>query len=189
MRSGGLAEQQSIPTEGIVHSRNMSSVISPRVSLSRRSMQGALVVAILFLLTGRAEATTQVFYVSVTTGSDSPAGGTLATPWKTIPYALLQVTGTSPDPVELRVDAGTYNSAITMEEFVSILGGYKPGFSSRDPRTFVSVLNGGGTATHVVLCANNATLDGFTVTGGNATGTGDNALGGGVFRDGTARVN
>ena len=38
----------------------------------------------------------------------------------------------------------------------------------------------------MVLCADDALLDGFTITGGNADGTGDGAYGGGIFCDGTS---
>jgi hypothetical protein len=72
---------------------------------------------------------------------------------------------------------------VVMEGYVSLFGGYKTGFGSWDPLIYISVIDGGGTAYHAVTCASNATLDGFTVTGGNAGGAGDDANGAGFFCD------
>ncbi|MGC4118138.1 MAG: hypothetical protein QM765_27025 [Myxococcales bacterium] len=88
---------------------------------------------------------------------------------------------------EVRVAAGTYgiyqqspDDTVQLRPRVQVLGGFPAGFGSdRDPAANVTVLDGrqapasdGGAQTrvfHVVTGADQALLDGFTVTGGAAT--------------------
>jgi hypothetical protein len=98
-----------------------------------------------------------------------------------------QVSGTVADPVELRIAQGTYTGTVTMEGWVDLLGGYQAGSWVRDPSTYVSTLDGGGIS-RVVLCADNTRLDGFVVTGGVASGLGEDGNGGGIYCNGTSPV-
>jgi len=86
-------------------------------------------------------------------------------------------TPAAPDLANLR----TFN----LPDKVTILGGFQGnGSGKRDPVNFPTVLSGGGTLYHVVTAGDDvaqtgvtATLDGLTITGGNATG----AVGGTLF--------
>jgi len=97
------------------------------------------------------------------------------------------------------VAAGTYGlrdfedrNVLVLVPGVSVLGGFtghETGIEMRSPETFLTTLDGQGSAYHVVLAigADGAVLDGFTITGGNATGymletaRGGTSDGGGVF--------
>jgi len=92
-------------------------------------------------------------------------------------YCSIQdaIDDASPGDV-INVAAGTYDESITLESGVQVLG------AGAD----VTIIDGstarsGQPAYHVVVGANNATLDGFTVTGGSANGTGSKRRGGGMY--------
>ena len=89
------------------------------------------------------------------------------------------------------VDTGS----LVMREGVDIYGGFAGTESSRDQRdweTRVTTIDGstaraGNAAYHVLVGANNATIDGFTITGGYAHGPVPNArecYGAGMYNDG-----
>lgn len=88
-------------------------------------------------------------------------------------------------------NGGGQGSVLTLRSGVSVYGGfdgYKSGTGAREAtlaaRNFVAnvtVLDGATTALHVVIGANNARLDGFTITRGNASGTGAAGNGGGMY--------
>lgn len=80
---------------------------------------------------------------------------------------------------------------------VDLYGGFAGGESARDDRDIaanVTILSGdlgtGGdsadNAFHVVTGADNATMDGFTISGGNADGADENGNGGGMYNNQTA---
>jgi hypothetical protein len=75
-----------------------------------------------------------------------------------------------------------------MKPYVDLYGGYETAGWTRDTALHVTVLDGGGTAKHVVVGADNARIDGFTIRGGNANGAGLEANGGGVFCNRTSPV-
>ncbi len=85
---------------------------------------------------------------------------------------------------EVRVAAGTYKlgadraSSFVLQPGVRVYGGYKG--EKRDPAKNVTVLEG-NRAYHVLIGANGAVLDGFTITGGYADGTGYDGKGGGLI--------
>ncbi|MBI4558235.1 MAG: right-handed parallel beta-helix repeat-containing protein [Candidatus Hydrogenedentes bacterium] len=85
---------------------------------------------------------------------------------------------------ELRASAEVYNTgSVLMREGVHLYGGFagvETVRTQRDWTTHITTIDGstsrnGEAAYHVVVGANDATLDGFTITGGNA----DSFLGGG----------
>ena len=93
--------------------------------------------------------------------------------------------GADGDPV-IRLAAG-----------VEVLGGFngtETDATQRDPAGSLTVLDGQGSSYHVVTGADNAVLDGFTVTGGNADGGvlqgryGGTFTGGGMFNAGVSPV-
>ena len=92
-------------------------------------------------------------------------------------YCSIQdaIDDASPGDV-INVAAGTYDESITLEGGVQVLG------AGADVTTIDgSTARSGQPAYHVVVGANNAALDGFTVTGGNANGTGNYRRGGGMY--------
>ncbi len=86
---------------------------------------------------------------------------------------------------DIWVMAGTYVESITMRANVYLYGGFngtETDFYQRDWITNETIINGDG-ALHTVIGATSASLDGFTITGGNAAGGGN--VGGGFLADGT----
>jgi len=84
---------------------------------------------------------------------------------------------------EIWVKAGRYNEAITLKEGVALYGGFAGTETQRDERNWranETVIDATGLNTHVVIGANYATLDGFTLTGGSAS------KGGGLYCDSTS---
>jgi hypothetical protein len=72
---------------------------------------------------------------------------------------------------------------------VDVYGGFAgdetaPG--ERDPEANDTALSGGGIAFHVVTGADDSSIDGFSITGGNADGTGENLLGAGMYNRGAS---
>ncbi|MBN2681333.1 MAG: hypothetical protein JXR58_02385 [Bacteroidales bacterium] len=103
---------------------------------------------------------------------------------------------------EVWVAAGTYFSSITnnreeslqMKDFVNIYGGFNGTeslISERDWINNITIISGDigvssdntDNAYHVVRAANNCTLDGFTISHGNANGELLNRLGGAIYFD------
>jgi parallel beta-helix repeat protein len=90
---------------------------------------------------------------------------------------------------EIRVATGTYTDAAgTVAEIiktVTLLGGWDGGFITRDPDTYPTTLDAQGNGRVVYISGDVLpTIDGFTITGGNATseiiGTGQ---GGGIYSE------
>lgn len=95
---------------------------------------------------------------------------------------------------EIWVVEGTYTSGTSSSEVpvveladgIELYGGFdgsETQLADRDVSANPTVLDGGGTAYHVVIGADGAVLDGFTITGGNACGTGNDARGGGIYME------
>ena len=116
-------------------------------------------------------------------------------------YALTQ----SVSGQEIWAAAGTYKptgdtdrtATFQLKNGVAVYGGFPttgdPGFADRDSAANVTVLSGdlngndagvtnnGENSYHVVTGANGATLDGVTISGGNANGSSPNDFGGGMY--------
>jgi predicted outer membrane repeat protein len=107
-------------------------------------------------------------------------------------YAALEtaLADAGADGAEIRVARGTYrlgpdrSCAFTLRPGVRLYGGYRG--ETRDPANAPSVLDGNGTY-HVVIGADGALLDGFTITGGRADGEGYDGKGGGLINYHNAR--
>ncbi|MBN2071582.1 MAG: hypothetical protein JW814_09020 [Candidatus Krumholzibacteriota bacterium] len=96
---------------------------------------------------------------------------------------------------EIWVVAGTYTSGTTdhdrpvvsLKSGVSLYGGFdgsEAALAERDVAANPTILDGNDMAFHVVIGADGAVLDGFTITGGNANGEGEAGRGAGVFLSG-----
>ena len=123
----------------------------------------ALVLALGFSLVTAVPVAAQTDYYVATTGSDS-GGGTSSDPWATIGHALSIV----PSGDTIHVAAGTYHEYITLTNGVKVLG------AGRD----FTFIEGGGSGTMVTatnIVDTTTTLDGFTITGGDAE------FGGGMY--------
>jgi len=67
---------------------------------------------------------------------------------------------------KVQVSQGTYYENVTLKEGVTLEGGWNEDFSRRDISAYVTTLDGSMNKGWVVLGANEATLDGFTVING-----------------------
>ena len=141
-----------------------------------------------------------IHYVS-TTGSDDSNGLSWAMAQKTVQAAI----DAAQTDDEIWVAAGTYKpttvadrtKSIVMKEGVAIYGGFAGTETSRNQRNWVvnqTILSGdigiqgdnSDNSYHVVIGANNATLDGFTIAGGTADG--EDQLGGGMLNESSSPI-
>lgn len=129
-------------------------------------------------------------YVDKTSGIDlAGRGGTLAGPWATIQHAIESVGGNPGNVITINVATGVYLEYVSLDSYEEIVGGFNASFSVRDVEAFPSVINarsisGGLPGLHAVLIDStvSATIDGFTITGGEAFGDGGSAeYGGGIL--------
>ena len=114
------------------------------------------------------------FYVNSLTGSDIPGNGTLPNPWKTITYALSQISGTGH---RVYVAGGTYNT--TLGESFPIL--MKNGISLVGDGDSLTIMDAAGT-NRVLSCVGitdpSTFISGFTIKGGVL---GSSLQGGGIL--------
>ena len=114
------------------------------------------------------------------------------------------ITAAQPGSADVWVAGGVYDEAradvdgsLALQSGVDVYGGFQKHYASFEMRNWESNLtvihgatarSGGVAAYHVVKGADNATLDGFTITGGNASGVFDSPQGsaGGMFIDTTS---
>lgn len=137
-----------------------------------------------------------VLHVNHSSAASSPDGASWSTAYPTLQAALSVATANS----EIWVAVGTYTpgsartDSFILRQDVAVYGGFVGNETYREARNWsahVTILSGDiGTlgdiadnCYHVVLGANNATLDGFTITAGNANGIGSQSAGGGMFND------
>ena len=124
-------------------------------------------------------------YVDAWSGNDSYSGMDWLNAKKSIAAGLaLSESLAGPDTVH--VAAGTYVENITLVSQTILLGGYPSGGGTRDPAAYETIIDGGAGLT-TVRGADNATIDGFTITGGKGENTGtDEVVGGGIACYGTS---
>ncbi|MBC8309752.1 MAG: DUF1565 domain-containing protein [Phycisphaerales bacterium] len=125
-----------------------------------------IVISLLLTLAGNALA--EVIYV------DADRGG-----WKTTYSTLHDALKAAKKGDEIWVANGTYKtngSSFQMVDGVNIIGGFSGNERSKnssDPDRNATILDGEGKTDHVVIGANDASLTGFTITGGNARRNGE----------------
>jgi parallel beta-helix repeat protein len=86
----------------------------------------------------------------------------------------------------VRVAQGTYFEHITLKTGVVLEGGWKKDFTSRNISSFATVIDGGKEKGTVVKCADNATLDGFTIIHATLLKTSETSEGSGIYCKGTS---
>ena len=88
----------------------------------------------------------------------------------------------------VQVAAGTYFQHIKLKKGVVLEGGWNSGFSHRDPAKYKTVLDGAKEKGPVVIGADGAALDGFTVIHGSMLIKGDLHMGSGIYCKNTSPV-
>ena len=73
----------------------------------------------------------------------------------------------------IKIAGGTYSGAVVLDDYISLYGGYDPTFTTRDPETYVTAIDGGGSG-NVVTCEGNdhVVLDGFEIRNSGGTSYG-----------------
>ncbi len=124
----------------------------------------------------------RVFHVSRTTGDDQTGEGSAGKPWSSVRHALAQARDAgAANRYAIFVAAGTYGEGtLEMKPSVDLYGGFDAKEWSRDVARHATVLDV-RRAGRVVIGADDARLDGFTIRGGSARGPG-----GGILCDRTA---
>jgi len=109
----------------------------------------------------------QICYVSVNRGSDKNGDGTVSNPWKTLVFALKQIREASESSAcAVFTAAGRYDQGtIVMKSFVDLYGGFEDQNWQRNIETYKTELDGQGVR-RVVIGANQAKIDGFTIRNG-----------------------
>lgn len=115
----------------------------------------------------------EIRYVSQATGSDHMGDGSSAKPWKSIRNAMALIKDSSVTKrYAVLISAGTYSGeTLIMKEYVDLYGGYDNSGMKRDIAEYVTVLDG-QRERRVVVGANHAKIDGFTIRGGRFRGKG-----------------
>ncbi len=162
------------------------------LTLARNLATGAILLLAAFLGVNANAAT---WYVDKdNTGTED--GTSWATAFKTIQPAVNAASAAGGG--EVWVAEGTYSEtrphasgALELKSTVSLYGGFagnETQRSERDLSAHTTIIDGstaraGSAAYHVVLGAEDSGIDGFTVTGGNANGGGENDRGGGIYNN------
>jgi hypothetical protein len=163
---------------------------------------GFFVLLVLAPAAGWSQVGTGVFRVDISTGVDSAGCGSVSTPCKNIQQAI-NLAGSGD---EIRVATGTYTYQASLDtlctgqigtsvlclksDALTILGGYSSGnWSSADPASNPTIIDGGGTRRGVLAENSNLSMIGFTIQNGyrkGASSGGDQqtfAFGGGMLAD------
>jgi parallel beta-helix repeat protein len=112
-------------------------------------------------------------YVAQMGGSDRSGDGSARKPWASVSHALSRITDANATRrYAVLVAQGRYGGAtLMMKSHVDLYGGFEPQGWRRDIFAHVTVLDGQG-ARRVVVGADHARLDGFTMTGGKVRAPG-----------------
>jgi hypothetical protein len=122
-----------------------------------------------------------VYHVSLE--GNNTTGQTWASAFTNIQVALDRASAVATDTI--RVRQGTYatTAPIWVTKPVILNGGYSGEGDERNPAVFLTVINGGQAVLHCFQVSANATIDGFSITGGSAFGAAPNSQGGGMYID------
>jgi hypothetical protein len=122
----------------------------------------------------RAETYSHVYYVSKTTGHNDRGDGSRDKPWATV-WPALGRAGREAGPERryaVFVAEGTYlDRQLQMKPHVDLYGGFEPSEWRRDVSRHVTVLDS-RQEDRVIVGADDARLDGFTIRGGRVRGPG-----------------
>jgi hypothetical protein len=136
-----------------------------------------LISAFLGLIPGIATASADpgTLYVDGATGIDAGDCQNMAAPCQTIAYAIIQAVQYD----DIWVTQGTYTENLVINKGVALWGGYESSDWVRDLDSYVTILDGDLSGSVVTFQgpSDGMVLDGFQVTGGNATSGG---MGGGI---------
>ena len=124
--------------------------------------------SILFFLTFALPCFAGDYFVDINSSSDITGDGSEEKPWKTITYALTQVTGKSRNPAIIHIAEGNYDITngevypIVMNNYIYLVGAYR--------RT--TILDASGfTESSAIYCYNvlGVGIDSLTITGGTGS--------------------
>jgi hypothetical protein len=124
----------------------------------------------------------RIVYANAAAGTGGD-GRSWATAYSSLHAALADA---GKDGAEVRVAAGNYqlgtnrSESFVLRPGVRLYGGFNGTDAPRDPAKHPTVLDGNHVC-HVLIGANGAVLDGFTITGGYADGLGYDGQGGGLI--------
>ena len=131
-------------------------------------------------------------YVNASTGDDESGDGSMERPWKSIEFALSEIQRSLSPLVTIRVSAGHYQEQITIPRSgIALEGGWNIGFSQRwnfsdngvEPSSeYETIIEWQNTQnpSSVIVAGTDTSIDGFTITGGNATNGGGISGGDGI---------
>jgi len=114
-------------------------------------------------------------------GSDEPGFGTMLQPFATPQYALEIADAVPGGEANIRVAEGTYLGTVELESWVNLMGGFSAADWARQIANHPTILDGEDSDS-VVVGADNALVEGFTIQNGNAN------RGGGVRCEGVSPV-
>ena len=162
------AELPTTRPRPLQHFREMASLMEYAMNtLSFRCSPRLTIFVLLAVILFAGTSLADNYYVNASTGSNATGNGTQSSPWKTITYGLSQISGTGH---VLYVDSGTYNTTLGETFPIAV----KNGVSLVGAGIDVSIVDAGGTNI-VMRCAGivDATtrIEGFTIKGGNVSGT------------------
>lgn len=126
-------------------------------------------------------------YVDNATGDDENHGKTWLAAKQTIQAAINAVDNSTGAVIFVAGDNSTTpfvyndNESITLKQNVILMGGYPSGGGERNVEKYQTIIDGGNFSGPVVVGADCAVLDGFTIQNGSSS-----ANGGGILCDGTS---
>ncbi|MBN1592110.1 MAG: right-handed parallel beta-helix repeat-containing protein [Candidatus Coatesbacteria bacterium] len=128
----------------------------------------------------------QHLYVDANSGDDGNDGSELS-PMETITHALQSAEGSPTSILKVHVAQGEYSAATNGESFPLSVGDYT---ILMGRGAGLSVLNAAGETVRVISCSEvqDVVIAGFTITGGNAQGSGEDQNGGGILCSGSSAI-
>ena len=159
----------------------MATTIHTRVSKIVSSNLLLIALFLTFSLFSPATASGSVWYVSGDVGISGNG-----TTWPTALMTVQEAVSIASNGDEIWIKKGTYllSSEITLTKAVDIYGGFAGSESQRDERdwsTNITTIDGQNSTYHCLYVAADATIDGLTITGGNANGESPHHRGGGIY--------
>lgn len=158
--------------------------IKPKLGSIRMGLPILLTILLIFtflgiiLITTPATADPGTLYVDGSTGTDIGDCQNMESPCQSVAYALSQAVQFD----EIWVAQGVYTENLVINSGVALMGGYEASDWTRDLESFTTILDGNHSGSVVTFqgTSEGMAIDGFQVTGGNATSGG---MGGGITMD------